>query len=268
MDGNSGGNEVHISEGNVPGASSEWVEPNYDQEDENMLSQLLEESGSPSLPFQESLVDNQASTGSYHVEPYPPISQGFTCNQDFVCQSSPGVEASGGEENPHHGITPGQQYLLKELFDFYSVPVEEYWSQAFHHYPPIEKNLFEESGSPSLSFQESLVDNQASTGSYHVEPYPPISQGFTCNQNFVYQSSPAYGSEANPHHGITPNQHDLPKELFDFDKDPVDEYWGQTIRDYPPVEENVMPSWPWYHHNAHADEAGSSNEQQYRFDRH
>ncbi|TPX39026.1 hypothetical protein SeLEV6574_g07452, partial [Synchytrium endobioticum] len=44
MDGNCGGNEVHISEGNVPGASSEWVEPNYDQEDENMLSQLLEES--------------------------------------------------------------------------------------------------------------------------------------------------------------------------------------------------------------------------------
>ncbi|TPX43780.1 hypothetical protein SeLEV6574_g04864 [Synchytrium endobioticum] len=169
MDGNGGGNELHISEGNVPGASSEWVEPNYDLEDWNMLSQILE-SGGPSVPFQELLVDNQASTGSYHVEPYPPISQGFTCNQDFVCQSSPGVEA--------------------------------------------------------------------------------------------------YGSEAHPHHGITPNQHDLPKELFDFDKDPVDEYWGQTIRHYPPVEENVMPSWPWYHHNAHADEAGSSNEQQYRFDRH
>ncbi|TPX41343.1 hypothetical protein SeLEV6574_g06145, partial [Synchytrium endobioticum] len=54
-----GGDEVHISEGNAPGASSEWVEPNYDLEDWNMLSQILE-SGGPSVPFQELLVDNQA----------------------------------------------------------------------------------------------------------------------------------------------------------------------------------------------------------------
>ncbi|TPX50682.1 hypothetical protein SeLEV6574_g00769 [Synchytrium endobioticum] len=164
------GNEVHISEGNVQGASSEWVELNCDLEDRNMLSQLLEESRGPSLPFQESLVDNQAPTVPYHVEPCQPINQGFTYNQNFVYQSSPGVEAYGSEEIPPHGITPGHQFPSNELF-----------------------------------------------GSY---------------------------------------------------RNPVDEYWSQSNRYCAPNEANVMPSLPLYHHIAHADEAGSSNEPQYCFDRH
>ncbi|TPX49542.1 hypothetical protein SeMB42_g02575 [Synchytrium endobioticum] len=90
MDGHGGGNEAYNSEGNVPGAPSEWVEPEYTPYNRNIDLTLLEE---PPSSFQEcpSLVGNQATAGPHHVEPY---------------QSSSVVAAYGSEEKPHHGIAP------------------------------------------------------------------------------------------------------------------------------------------------------------------
>ncbi|TPX52000.1 hypothetical protein SeMB42_g01715 [Synchytrium endobioticum] len=116
MDVYSVGNEVNNPEETVPVAFPESVEPegeldfdfNFNQEEWNMVLQLLREpdgqSSDPSPSYQEypSLVDNQASTGMVHVEPYRPIRQELDSNKDVVYDLSPGIEGYGREVNHHH----------------------------------------------------------------------------------------------------------------------------------------------------------------------